>query len=274
MHMDALTKGLVSVATAGLFAALTACGGGAGGAPDTPSGKHLGNNPDTSSTEVDVEGVWTGTFTTEGSKDSKPVFALIRKDGSALMYDTGGIVYQLPEFTGSYNVSGAVTAYSAPAYSFTDGKSQHSFDLAGTAVDSGITADLTGEAARASVDLKKLDTFQGTPVLPQGELQGYYLSPTPFFADVTLDAAGGFTGTDVLGCQLTGKAAQRGSENLFDVRVQVSGPAGACEDDTMTGLARESNYDEFDLFDGAAGTYYYVVVSSAKGAFVAEFKVQ
>lgn len=272
--MDGFTKGIVSVATAGLFAALTACGGGAGGAPDSPSGKSLGTNPDTTSTEVDVEGVWSGTYTAQGSNDAKPVFALIRKDGSALMYDTGGIVYQLPKFTGSYNVDGDVTAYSAPGYTFTDGQHQHGFDLAGTAVDSGITADLTGQSANASLDLHKLDTFQGTPTLPQGELIGYYLSPTPFFTDVTFDTDGGFTGTDVLGCQLQGKAGQHGSENLFDVHVHISGPAGVCEDDTMTGLARESSFDEFNLFDGAAGTYYYVAVTSAKGAFVAEFKVQ
>ncbi len=272
--MDALTKGIVSLAAAGLLTALTACGGGAGGAPDSPSGKSLGNNPDTSSTEVDVEGVWTGTFTAQGSNDSKPVFALIRKDGTALMYDTGGIVYQLPKFTGSYNVNGGVTAYSAPGYTFSDGQHQHGFDLAGTAVDSGIQADLTGESARASVDLKKFDTFQGTPALPQGELIGYYLSPTPFFTDVTFDGEGGFTGTDVLGCQLQGKADQRGSENLFDIHVHVSGPSDVCTDDTMSGLARESGFDEFNLFNGAAGTYYYVVVTSAKGAFVAEFKVQ
>ena len=274
MHMDALTKGIVSLATAGLLTALTACGGGAGANGESPSGKSQGNNPDTSSTEVDVEGVWSGTFAAQGSKDAKPVFALIRKDGSALMYDTGGIVYQLPTFTGSYNVNGGVTAYSAPAYTFTDGKSQHSFDMAGTAVDSGITADLTGADANASLDLKRLDTFQGTPTLPQGELVGYYLSPTPFFTDITLDADGSFTGTDVLGCQLQGTAAQRSSENLFDIHVRVSGPSTACADDTMVGLARESDNDEFNLYDGAAGTYYYVVVSSEKGAFVAEFKVQ
>ena len=267
--MDKLTKGIGLVVVAGLLAALTACGGGAGGDGMTQQG----NNPDTSSTDVDVEGVWTGTYTAQGTNDAKPVFALIQKDGSALMYDTGGIVYQLPRFTGSYNVDGGVTAYSAPGYKFTDGVSRHSFDMAGTALDSGITADLTGKQADASVTLRKLDTFQGTPGLPQGQLIGYYMAPTPYFIDVTVQEDGSFSGNDVFGCTITGKAAQRGTGNLFTVSVKSSGPSSQC-DDKLTGLARESSDDEFDLFKGAPGTYYYVAVSGAKGAFVAEFKVQ
>jgi hypothetical protein len=42
----------------------------------------------------------------------------------------------------------------------------------------------------------------------------------------------------------------------------------------LTGLAFESNADASGLFGGTTGTYYYVGVSNASGAFIAELKVQ
>lgn len=237
---------------------LAACGGGGQG--------------DTSSTEVAVEGSWSGTYAPPGASAAAPVYALIRKDGAALFYGDDGVVYRLPRLNGAYSFSGHVTAYAPIGYQFTD--SGRSAEIEGTAADSEITADLKTAQGTGTLDLSPFDMPQHEPAVHPGQWMGYYISPTPSFVGLTISPSGAITGDDVFGCHLVGHIVQvQPGENLFDVAVVTTGPGPVCGT-TFTGLAHQTDYDTFGYFKNAPGTYYYLGLIGAGRAFAAELKVQ
>lgn len=231
------------------------------------------------STDVSVQGNWSGTYAADGAKSSIPVFALIRKDGSAYLFDSTGVIYALPRFTGSEKVSGPVTAYPAMGFTFADGSSSMHLDMSGTAASSGIDMNLDGDGSSGQTQsgqaqLLPLETYYGEPSVTEGQWTGSYLSPAPQSLALAVKADGSFSGDDAYGCSLQGHLSQLGEQaTLFDVSIQSTGPSPACGG-TLTGLAHESSYDSFNFFQAAPGTYYYVAASNSKTAFVAEFKVQ
>lgn len=230
-------------------------------------------------TTASVQGNWSGNYTADGSTSTIPVFALIEQDGSAFLFDSTGVVYALPSFTGSPNSSGSVTAYPAKGYTFADGSTSMSLDMqAATSsgqMDIGLDgSDKSGQASSGQAHLLQLETWYGSPSVTAGQWMGYYLSPSPAALALSVDAQGGFTGTDAYGCQLHGELTQVAADaSLFTLSIQSSGASPACGG-TMTGLAHESAYDSFNLFGGASGTYYYVCASDSTSAFVAELKAQ
>lgn len=231
------------------------------------------------STDVSVQGNWSGTYTATDAHDSIPVTALVQKDGSAYLYDSTGVIYVLPRFTGSEKLSGSVTAFPSMGYRFADGTSSKHLDMTGTASDDQIAVSLDGDAgseqARSGqASLLPLETYYGKPSVAEGQWMGAYLSPTPASLDLTVQPDGSFSGDDAYGCHLQGRLSQLGDRgSLFSVSIQSTGASPTCGG-SLTGLAHESAYDTFNFFGGAMGTYYYLCVSNAAGGFVAEFKVQ
>lgn len=76
-------------------------------------------------------------------------------------------------------------------------------------------------------------------------------------AAISLDSAGHVTGTDALGCRLSGTLIQVGTLNLFDTRLHITG-APACHG-AMTGLAFFDTRDRSGQFSGASGSYLYLM---------------
>ena len=230
-------------------------------------------------TDVSVQGNWSGQYAAAGAKQSIPVFALIQKGGSAYLFDSTGVIYHLPSFSGSEKVSGPVTAYPAMGFTFADGSSSMDLDMNGTAASTGINVDLdgdgnSGQARSGQAQLLPLETYYGESSVAEGQWTGIYISPAPQSLALDVKADGDFSGNDAYGCTLQGHLTQLGEhETLFSVAIHSTGASSACGG-TLTGLAHESAYDTFNLFQGAQGTYYYLAASNSKTAFIAEFKVQ
>lgn len=229
------------------------------------------------STDVPVEGNWSGTYTAASANTSIPVFAFVQKDGPACLFDSTGVTYALPRFSGSEKLSGPVTAFPAMGYTFADGSSSMHLDMAGSASSDQIDMDMQGESAEARsgrAQLLPLETFYGEPSVTEGQWMGSYLSPTPTSLALAVQSDGSFSGDDAYGCHLQGHLSQLGDhKTLFSVAMQSSGSSPTCGG-ALSGLAHESAYDTFDYFKGDQGTYYYLCASNSKGGFVAEFKVQ
>ncbi len=230
-------------------------------------------------TDASVEGNWSGSYTASGAQSSIPVFALIQKGGSAYLFDGTGVSYVLPQFTGSEKQSGSVTAYPSMGYTFASGSTSMHLGMQAQTSSGQMDIDLdgnetAGQAQSGHAHLLQLETFYGKPSVAAGQWVGEYLSPTPQALTLAVKSDGSFTGDDAYGCHLQGTLSQLEAQGtLFSVSLRSSGPSPACGG-TLTGLAHESAYDSFNLFQGAPGTYYYLCVSNSRTAFVAEFKLQ
>jgi len=228
---------------------------------------------------VSVQGNWSGSYSAEGSEESTPVFALLQDGGSAYLFDANGVVAVLPHFSGTQRTTGRVTAYPAKGYTFADGSSIKQFDMDASATDSEIAMDFSGDSDAAQdqkgqANLLALETYSGHPSVRSGQWMGEYISPSPVALGLDVAADGSFTGNDAYGCRLTGRLAQLAAgSTLFSVTLESQGASPACGG-AMTGLAHESDDDSFGFFRRSTGTYYYLCASNARGAFVAEFKVQ
>lgn len=230
-------------------------------------------------TTASVQGNWSGSYTAAGTEDSIPVFALIRKDGATYLFDSNGITYVMPQFTGSVKQSGTVIAYPAMGYTFANGSASMQLDMRAQTSSGQMDIDLDGnqpadQAQSGQAHLLQLETFYGRPSVVAGQWTGDYLSPTPQGLTLVVKSDGSFSGDDAYGCHLQGTLTQLGSqETLFSVSLRSSGSSSACGG-TLTGLAHESAYDSFNFFQGMPGTFYYLCASNSKAAFVAEFKAQ
>lgn len=228
-------------------------------------------------TTVTVQGNWSGSYSAEHSEEAIPVFGLVQQDGPAYLFDSTGVVYVLPAFTGSVKLAGPVTAYPAKGYSFADGSSSMPLTMNGTADDAELELTLDAAASQGQsgqAELAPLETYSGKPSVVADGWSGYYLSPTPAALAVSADTQGDLTGNDAYGCTLQGRIRQLDpSSTLFAVSIQSTGSSPACGG-SFTGLAHESPYDTFGLFEGAEGIYYYLCVSNATTAFVAVLKAE
>jgi len=228
-------------------------------------------------TTVSVQGNWSGTYASAESKGTIPVFGLVQQDGPAYLYDSTGVVYVLPTFTGSVKLKGPVTAFPAMGYTFADGSSSMPLTMSGTADDAELELDLDAASSQGrsgQAELAPLETYPGKPSVLASGWNGYYLSPTPAAIAVSADSAGDLTGSDGYGCMLQGRMRQLDpSSTLFAITLQSTGDSPACGG-AFTGIAHESPYDSFNLFQGAQGIYYYLCVSNSTMAFVAVLKAQ
>jgi len=233
-----------------------------------------GGEGDTTSTEVSVEGNWSGTVAPAGATYSRAAFALIERNATALFYDEYGIVYRMPRLDGAYTFGGTVRAYAPIGYRFSSDAPDATYDIEGSAADSQITGALHNDSGTGQLTLGPFDTFKKTASVTDGQWMGYYITPTPYFVGLVVDAQGAVSGDDVLGCHLSGHIRQHsGGENLFDVTIASTGPRPVCGTE-FKGMAHETDYDTFGYFKQEPGTYYYMVVIGGSSAFAAEFKVQ
>jgi len=161
-------------------------------------------------------------------------------------------------------------------YTFADGARAMPLTMDGTAADDGIDVSFAGSSQQQAgqAQLLPLQTYFSAPSIAAGQWSGAYLSPGPQALALTMQPDGSFTGDDAYGCHLQGHMSPAAvGASTFAVSLQSSGASPACGGH-LTGLAQESIYDTFGFFQGASGTYYYLCASNARGAFVAEFKVQ
>lgn len=227
---------------------------------------------DTTSTEVSVEGSWSGTYAPPGATHPRPVFAMVVKGGTAFFYDVDGIVYRMPRLDGAYTFSGTVQAIAPIGYQFGPSAPDPDYSIHGAAADSEITGELRNDSGTGQLHLLPFDVFPKRPAVTEGQWAGYYITPSPNFVGLTVGPQGRISGDDAFGCHLTGHVRQRDGENLFDVTLVTTGPRPICGE-TFAGLAHEADYDTFGYFKQQPGTYYYLGVMSASRAFAAEFKV-
>ncbi len=197
------------------------------------------------STDVSVQGNWSGTYTAAGASNAIPVSALVQQDGPAYLFDTTGVVYRLPSFTGSEKLSGSVTAFPAMGYRFADGTSSKHLEMSGTASDEQIAVSLEGgdtpqEGRSGQASLLPFASYFGEPSVLGGQWMGYYLSPTPVSLDLTVLPDGSFSGDDAYGCHLQGQLAELGEhQSLFAVTIQSTGSSPTCGG-MLKGLAHEN----------------------------------
>lgn len=249
---------------------LSACGGGVDGNYGTGGGGGGGST-------AAVQGVWYGTYSIKGTSGSKPIIAVIAQDGYAFFYDADGNVYVLPKLTGSKTVTGTLDAYAAFGGAFPDGHTHDSFALTGTASDTSIKADFTGNGESGSLSLAPLATnatgISGIADLA-GNLGGFYFgSGSPAAVALTVQSSGVFAGADANGCNLVGTFTKlQAVPFIVVVTVKSSGSSGACAG-TMNGLGFVTDQDIGKLFGGTAGNYLYLGVSNSQAAFAAELKL-
>lgn len=183
----------------------------------------------------------------------------------------------LPAFTGSVKLTGPVTAFPAMGYTFADGSSSMPLTMYGTADDAALELNLdaaTSQGQSGQAELAPLETYTGKPSVVASGWSGYYLSPTPTALAITADTSGNLSGNDAYGCTLQGEMHQLGADStLFAVALQSTGNSPACGG-SFTGIAHESPYDTFGLYQGAQGIYYYLCASNSTTAFVAVLKAQ
>ena len=226
-----------------------------------------------------VQGTWTGSFTVTGSPSSSIIYAAIAQNGFAFFYDQNGVIYVLPQFTGSTSLTGTLTAFAPAGFSFSNGTNRETFAVTATVSSSNISGSFTGNGETGDFSLTPFTSFNANPSIVAGNWQGFYLGSGSAALAVTVQSGGAFVGTDSNGCNLNGNITQVVSggtvsqvpPTLFDVSLDSTGSGCLGQ---LSGLAFESNTDASGLFGGTTGTYYYVGISNAAGAFIAELKVQ
>ncbi len=243
---------------------LSACGGG--GTTGVATG---GDGP---SGNVDPTGTWAGSFSVGAGSGSTAIVAVIEKGGAAFFYDQNGVMYLLPEFSGSGKLSGTLTAIAPAGVILSNGQSTETFMVTATVSTSSITGTFTGNNETGSFTLAPLAVFGGTPSIVSGNWQGFYVGSGSVAVALTVQPAGTFVGHDSNGCNLSGSLTPVTGQDLFTASVDSTGGASCAG--ALSGLAFESNHDLSGLFGGSTGTYYYVEVSGQGGALVAELKVQ
>jgi hypothetical protein len=251
---------------------LAACGGGSGtygsASPSTGGGSGGGGT-------VDATGIWTGSFTIGAGPGSTAVIAVIKQGGSSFFYDQTGVMYVLPNFNGNTAVSGTLTAFAPAGVTLTNGKSTETFDITATVSSKSITGSFsaTDTNETGTFTLTPFAAFNGNPSVVAGDWQGFYVGAGSVASVMlTVQAGGVFVGNDGNGCNLKGNVSATPTGDVFPVTVDSTG--GPTCAGNLTGLAFESRQDLSGFFGGTTGIYYYVGVSNATGAFVAELKVQ
>lgn len=247
---------------------LAACGGGSSNDALAPGGN-------SGSATVDATGIWAGSFTVGATPGSTAIVGVIKQGGASFFYDQTGVMYVLPNFNGSTTVTGTLTAFAPVGVTLSNGQSTETFTLTAMVSSSAITGTFTatGNSETGTFTLTPLTAFTGDPSLVAGMWDGFYVgSGSPASVDLTVQSGGVFVGTDGNGCHLSGNISTTATDDVFPVTVDSTG--GPMCAGSLTGLAFEDRQDLSGFFGGVTGTYFYVGVSNANGAFVAELKAQ
>jgi hypothetical protein len=247
---------------------LAACGGGSSGNVQTAP-------PPSGGSTVDATGIWIGSFTIGAGPGDTKIVAVIKQGGSSFFYDQTGVMYVLPDFDGSTAISGTLMAFAPVGVTLTNGKSTEAFTVTATVASGSITGTFsaTDTNETGTFTLTPFPAFSGNPSVVAGDWQGFYVGAGSVASVMlTVQAGGVFVGNDGNGCNLKGNISATPTGDVFPVTVDSTGGA-ACAGN-LSGLAFESKQDLSGFFGGTTGIYYYVGVSNATGAFVAELKVQ
>jgi hypothetical protein len=227
-----------------------------------------------SSDSIDIEGAWSGSYTIGSVFSPVPLYAVIKTGGSAILYDSNGLMYVVQDTPASTDVDTSATVYPPYDFIFTgSGKDEDSLPVAvrGTASDDSISGNMNLDGGVASFNLHRLTSFSGTPSIVSGTWSGNYIGSQDVAFQVS--DTGAITGTDVFSCSFTGQITQVGTEDLFTVELTSTGPTPVCGHH-FTGYAYESGSDETGNAGHATGTYYYIATYDSNEGLLAEVKVQ
>jgi len=228
-------------------AVTTSCGGSSSTPPPPPPGP------------FNVAGNWQLSVTGFSG------LGIINSTGQAVLFDNAGQTVVMPTITGVNKFSGSVTAYQFPpngptVVSTVSGTVSSATSISGTITNSSGTGNFT---------LSPTIPLSGAIALPSGAKTGEPMGVANIL-QVSFASNGSITGTDGVGCTVTGNVTQDHTYNVFAVTLNSAGGVGCIGN--LTGIGLESSSDYFNFNGGAPDTYFYVVFLTGQAQpFVVEF---
>ncbi len=161
--------------------------------------------------------------------------------------------------------SGSATAYQAPP----NGPFVVS-TVSGTVNSAtSITGTITNPSGTGNFALSPTIPLSGAIALPSGSKTGEPMGLANIL-QVTFATDGSITGTDGVGCTVTGTVTQDHTYNVFAVTLNSTGGVGCIGN--LSGVGLESSSDYFNFNGGAPDTYFYVVFLTGQAQpFAVEF---
>lgn len=250
-----MTLRIRAVFTAALLVALTARGGSSSSSPT----QHL----------------WSGTFHTDlggGGSTQATLYGAVHGNLS-MFFDDDGNVYIFPSTTGASSFAGTIIGISPPGAtldSFGDTDLLYTVDSA-TSSQSSISGTWSGAFTTGSFGLQPYHPSVGTLSIVPGAWNGTFLHQTTAVR-LTMTATGSFTGTDDLGCTLSGQLVPPDpTDDLFAATLHSTGKSICAAD--FAGYAFETDSDiDGEIDGGTNGHYYYVFVAGAGQSRMIGFK--
>ncbi len=248
-----------------IAASLAGCGGSS---PVSNSGGTGGG----AAPSVVANGAYSGSYTVQGVGSSNIVGA-IGQAGIGYFADSLGFVYVLPAIPSSGTISGSLTGYAPPGQTFQSGQRVQQFAVTGSAsgaTASTISGTFNGGGESGTFSLSSLSISSATQASLTGQYSGAYWGSSGSRVNVTISSSGAISGSDGLGCLLSGSATPA-TGNVLTITVSATGSGCA---GSLSGIGFASTSDLSGIFSGAAGSYLYFGGSNTASAFAAELKQQ
>jgi len=190
---------------------------------------------------------------------------IINSTGQAVLLDNAGQTIVMPTITGANTFSGNATAYQAPPNGLSVGSS-----VSGTVSSAtSISGTVTNSSGTTNFTLSPTVPLSGVISLPSGAKTGEPMGLANIL-QVAFASNGSITGTDGVGCTVTGTVTQDHTYNVFAVTLNSTGGVGCIGN--LSGLGFESSSDYFNFNGGAPDTYFYVVFLTGQAQpFAVEF---
>ena len=190
---------------------------------------------------------------------------LINSTGQSAFFDTAGQTVVMPMITGASTFSGTATAYASPP----NGPSQASTVAGKVTSATSISGTITNPSGTGNFSASPNTPLTGTIALPSGSKTGEPMGLANIL-QVAFAANGNITGSDGVGCTVTGTVTQDHTYNVFAVTLNSAGGTGCIGN--LSGIGFESSTDYFNFNGGAPDTYFYVVFLTGQNQpFVMEF---
>ncbi len=252
--MRKLVLSLSFTALVFMCAMLINCGGSS-----SSSGGGNGGGP------YDVVGNWQTNVISGG--ESVPFVGVINSQGQALLFgdvvpdmqdiDYVGDTWELPTITGASSFSGNTSMYAALGTQLPGGGTVDTVSMQGT-VNSATS--ITGKNSGGSFTLSSYSPLTGSVTAFSGTTAGWFAYAYGYAMAFTPSGSGqsmSFTGSNNVGCDISGTFTQEGTHNVFDVSMNITGTVDCPVTGTMTGLGFESDSDYFNMNGRQPGTYLY-----------------
>lgn len=224
------------------------------------------NNADDTGTAGAYSGTISSYIAPQPPGAPSPIFGVVGKDGTGYFLAVPTAGSYLTTFQGLTS-SGTLTSpeYDVPTEGLPVPRGAQNWQFTITATNaSATTYELQGRFmgvdAGMNVDLKTLPiTLQGTAPAQAGTYQGPDVNRLTNVV-MTLDATGILSGSDGLGCQISGALTEEGNLNLYDVNLNITG-SSSCHG-ALSGTGFFDTKDWTGQFSGATGIYLYLLGSN------------